>query len=306
LEQDEMRKNGIVLMMTLVLISMILGVVALVLTQSQSINEKAHSVVDYSSTVRILEDLEKQLPQILSSITGAQELDMAMRLPFSVESRSGDFSLNATLSSPYTKININKLLDVNGSVNKPYVDVWMRLFSTHPIADSELLLKLVLDTIDSDRVQRDGDSEIALVRNDFANGQIASMEQFYQIIGHYKMRTRDGSVLKIPWERYIGFEGDKIDINAVNIETLALLLPEVSTDKLRIVTSYRTNAFTTKEEVLRELPELSALYDSFLFVYAPTLSYTVVCNLEITRNGLMQKSLFHYNLLDKKIHYVKM
>lgn len=300
-----MKKNGIVLMMTLVLITVLMGIVALVLTQNSNLSKHINSGFTHSATLRIVNDLERELPSLLSSITGAEELDIAMRLPLQIESKKGDFMLKATLSSPYSKLNINNLCDSNGTLNKSYYDVWLRLFNYYPIADSEIFLKLVLDTIDTDLNERGIDTEIAWTQSDFKNTKIASMEQFSHILERYILLTRDKSVLKIPWEKYVGFEGERVDINAMSHETLSLLLPSVPTETLRQITTYRTKAFTSKEEAIAKEPLLSGIFDPFLFIYQANSDYVLVCDVEISENSHSEKVRFDYSLFTKKISTIE-
>jgi hypothetical protein len=150
--------------MTLILITLLMGIVALVLAQSGRLSRLGGNVFYQSTAQSIVNDLQQHLPIVLSRITGAEELDLALRLPLQVETRKGDFRLKMKLSSPYTRLNINTLEDRNGTINSSNVAVFMEIFTHYPIASPDIFLNLLLDTLDSDTVERGVDTEISLTR----------------------------------------------------------------------------------------------------------------------------------------------
>lgn len=300
-----MKKSGIVLMMTLILITVMMGIVSLILLQSEKLLRLGNTGFSQSSTLRIINDLEQQLPSLLSSITGAEELDLAMRLPLQLETKKGDFILKATLTSPYNRLNINRLMSSDGNISKPHVALMMKIFTEHPIADPDMLLNLVFDTIDSDRVERAKDTEIADSSPDFKNGSIANKEQFNLILARYIKITHDTAVLSLPWKNYIGYEGEKMDLNAVNAQTLALILPATSPEQIRALTQYRTKAFITKEEAISAQSALAPVFDTYFFIYQPNTSYDLLCDVRINENSREEHLKFHYNLLDKKVQHLE-
>lgn len=292
-------------MMTLVLITALMGIVALILTQSSRLSQVSESGYSKSASLSIVSDLERQLPSLLSSITGAEQLDLAMRLPFQLETKKGDFVLKARLYSLYNRLNINRVMSADGKINESYVAVLMKLFAIYPIADPDIFLKLVFDTIDTDSVERGKDTEIAWTRTDFKNGIIANNQQFDMILERYIQLSGDKTVLSIPWNKYIGYEGEKMDFNAVNPETLSLILPSTSPEKIRALTLYRTKAYASKEEAVSAEPSLGALFDSYFFIYYPGLSYNLVCDVRIQENFRKEHVVFRYNLLNKKVQRVE-
>ena len=292
-------------MMTLILITVMMGIVSLVLMQSEKLLRLGNTGFSQSATLRIVNDLEQQLPSLLSAITGAEELDLAMRLPLQLETKKGDFILKASLTSPYGRLNINRLISSDGNISESHVVIMMKIFAVHPIADPDILLKLVFDTIDSDRLERATDTEIAWAYPDFKNGSIANEEQFNLILARYIKITRDTAVLSIPWDVYIGYEGEKMDFNAVNAETLSLILPNTSLEQLRALTLYRTKAFVSKEEAVSTESALSGVFDTYFFIYQPNTSYNLLCDVRISENSREEHLKFHYNLLDKKVQRVE-
>jgi hypothetical protein len=300
-----MRRSGIVLLMTLMLITLLMGIVALVLAQSEKLSQLGGNLFFQSTSQSIVNDLQRQLPILLLGISGADQLDLALRLPLQVETRKGDFRLKMKLSSPYTRLNINTLADQNGTVNTQRVALFMGIFALYPIASPDVFLTLLLDTIDIDTAERGIDTEISLTRPNAKNGAIANEREFNRIVERYLHLTQDSSVLAIPWGRYIGFEGDKMDFNAINEETLSLILTKSSSEKIRSLTRFRTKAFSTKEEVVAAEPALGSVFDTYFFIYTPGISYTLLCDALITQNTHIEHITFHYNLLEKRVHHVE-
>lgn len=292
-------------MMTLILITVMMGIVALVLTQSERLTRLGNNAFSQSASLGIVSDLERQLPSLLSGISGAEQLDVAMRLPLQLENKKGDFILKARLSSPYSRLNINRLMNSDGKINEANVTLWMRLFALYPIADPDMLLKLVFDTIDIDSTERGIDTEIILTRPDFKNGVIANTGQFDTILERYIKLTRDTTVLSIPWNRYIGYDGDKMDFNALNSETLSLILPNEPPEKIRALTLYRTKAYASKDEAIAAEPALGAVFDNYFFIYTPGSSYNLVCDVRLSENAHEEHLRFQYNLLEKKVQRVE-
>jgi hypothetical protein len=287
------------------LITLLMGIVALVLAQSEKLSRLGENVFYKSTSQSIVNDLQRQLPILLSGITRADQLDLALRLPLQIETQKRDFRLKVQLSSPYTSLNINSLLDQNGTINTQKVAVFMGIFTHYPIASPDIFLNLLFDTIDIDTIERAVDTEISLTRPNAKNGTIANEREFNRIVERYLQLTQDRAVLSIPWERYIGFDGDKIDFNALNAETLSLILTSSSPEKIRSLTLYRTKAFSTKEEVIAVEPNLQSLFDTYFFIYTPGISYTLLCDAVVTQNTHIEHIRFQYNLLEKRVHHVE-
>lgn len=300
-----MKRSGIVLMMTLTLIMIMMGIVTLILNQSSSLNQLSQYSFTRPASSRIINDLEKEFPSMLNLVTGAEELDLAMRLPLQIEKENESFKLKVIFASPYSKININHLASAEGSLNESYLSLFNRLFNLSPISQPDVFFNLVLDTIDKDLTERGTGTEIAQEWPDFANGAINTPHQFHQILNRYIELTGDKSILKIAWNDYIGYDGDKMDINAVSPNVLSLILPSLNPENIRSMTQYRTKAFVSKEEAIASAPELSSVFDTYFFVYRTGAPYTLLCDAKLQENFQLQHITFQYDLQDKKVKHVE-
>ncbi|MFZ2890921.1 hypothetical protein [Sulfuricurvum sp.] len=292
-------------MMTLVLIALLMGLTALVLTQNEKLSRLENNAFSKNESMRIVNDLRQQFTSLLSNIHTSEELDLIMRLPLHLKSKNGDFAIKMQFSSPYGRLNVNRLMESDGTINETNMILLMRLLSLYPIADADILIKFIFDTIDTDMNERGIGTEISATNPNFNNGRIANFEQFNRILERYVELTRDTSVLSIPWNRYIGFDGDKIDFNALNPEILALILPNISAEKIRSLTLFRTKAYLTKEEAIAAEPALANLFDNYFFIYTFGQSYTLLCDLRLIENFHEEHLRFQYNLLEKKVKHVE-
>jgi|GEM_PF-1390576 len=300
-----MKKSGIVLMMTLILITVMMGIVALILSQSSYLSKLVQNSFTQNLSMRVVNDLERELPALLSSVKGAEELDLAMRLPLQIEKEDQTFKLKAILTSPYSKININRLISADGSLNESYHLLFTRLFMLYPISQPEVFFNLVSDTIDKDADERGSDTEISLRRPDFQNGAIDTPEEFRQILERYIELSGDTAILAIPWNDYIGFLGEKMDINTVNPQVLALILTDTASEKIRSMSRFKTKAYVSREEAVAAEPQLSPVFDTYFFVYQGGISYILLCDVQLQENFQNQHLTFQYDLLEKKVKHVE-
>lgn len=295
------KRRGIVLMMTLTLITIMMGLITFILTLTNHFLKISSLPFLQNSSLIIINDLEYLLPDLLKDVKGGQELDLLMRLPIQIKTKKEDFTLDITFSSPYKHININNLLTKEGVFNPPTFSLLLGILVRYPIADTNLFLQLLYDTLDTDIIERQNGTEIHLTQPDFKNGSISNFSQFNQILERYIALTQDTAILSIPWHEYIGFEGERIDFNAVDAKTLELALLKVSPENSKKLTTYRTKAFTSKEEVIAQEPTLATTFDTFFFIYKPDMTYNVIGDVYIHQIGQKQHLKFYYNLLTKKI-----
>ncbi len=294
-----MKRRGAVLLMTLLLITIMSGGIALLLSGSDyflRLSERSRSDAEIS---KISSDLKRLLPKMLSKITSAHDLDYAMMLPLSSRSEDGRFTLDASLHSPLGRFNINNVCDTTGKPKDVYSTFLPALFTRYPIAAQETFINILYDTIDTDLAERQSGSEVAAVFSDFHNGSVENLTQFSQIVARYLVLTKDRQILTIPWERLIGFEGDKIDINYVSPELLSLIVPEIDSEMLHRITDLRTAPFESKEQLLSVQPQLSSAYDTWFTIYTSGSSYPLIVNVAMKTNGIESAFSFHTNIQNR-------
>jgi len=135
--------------------------------------------------------------------------------------------------------------------------------------------------------------------SDFHNGSTENMTQFKQIIGRYLAITKDPQILKIPWEKLIGFEGDKIDINYATPEIVSIIAPKINTATLRQITDLRTEPFDSKEKLLSVAPEIASVYDPYFLVYSPGKPYPLIGEVAMQTDGESNGFRFRIDLQNR-------
>lgn len=297
-----MKRRGAVLLMTLLLIAIMSGGIALLLSQSDQLlrlSERSRSDAEIS---KISSDLKRLLPGMLSKIGSAHDLEYAMILPLSSRSTDGRFTLDASLHSSLGRFNINKVCDASGKPVEPYSTLLSAIFTHYPIAAPDTFINILYDTIDTDLAERQAGSEVAAVFPDFHNGSIENFAQFRQIIARYLALTKDRQILAIPWERIIGFEGEKIDINYASPELVALIVPEMDTETLHRITDLRTVPFESKEQVIAAAAQLSPVYDTWFMTYSAGNSYPLIGKVAMEMDGTRSEFEFHIDTLNRMLN----
>ncbi len=297
-----MKRRGAVLLMTLFLITVMSGAIAMLMGESDHMLHVSKRSQDDAQMSKILSDLQRLLPQVLSRINSVNELEYALILPFSSRSSDERFSLEASLHSPYRLFNINTIYDPSGKAKEPYITFVSRIFKHYPIASPDMFINILFDTIDTDLEQRQEGSEIVVYFPDFHNGSIENFAQFEQVIARYLTLTKDSQILKIPWKQLIGFEGEKIDINYVSPEVLSLIAPELDSQTVHRITDLRTQPFESKEQLLSIVPELSSVYDAWFFLYTSGSAYSLIGEVAMKTDEESNAFRFHIDTLKRTLN----
>ncbi|HEX5623517.1 MAG TPA: hypothetical protein VFX57_03640 [Sulfuricurvum sp.] len=294
-----MRHRGAVLLMTLLLIAIMSGGIALLLAQSSYVLNLSQRSRGDAQITKITSDLERILPDTLSKIRTVNDLDAALMLPLSSRSSDGRFTLDISLHSALGVFNINKIANTDGISKDPFAALLPALFARYPIAAPNTFINILLDTIDTDISEREAGSEIVALFPDFHNGSIENVTQFEQIIARYLALTKDTQILNVPWERLIGFEGDKIDINYATPDIVSIIVPRMDAKTLHQVTDLRTAPFESKEQLFSIAPELSPLYNTWFVLYAPGTPYPIIGEVAMQTNGVSNHFRFQFDLQNR-------
>lgn len=298
-EPKAIKRSGAVLLMTLLLIAIMSGGIALVLAQSNHLLQLSQHSRGDAQITKIASDLKRLLPELLSKIESARDLDYFLMLPLSSHSSDNRFSLEASLHSPLGVFNINNVCDTEGKPKEPQASLLSAIFARYPIAAPDTFINIIFDTIDTDLAERQEGSEIVTFFSDFHNGSIVNMTQFEQIIGRYLAITKDPQILEIPWEKLIGFEGEKIDINYASPEIVSIIAPNIDSATLRQITDLRTGSFDSKEKLLSVAPQLSSVYDPYFMIYTPGKPYPLIGEVAMQTDGESNGFRFHIDLQNR-------
>jgi len=170
-----------------------------------------------NQTKVVIKDIQQVLGTITKNIKDPEVLNMILGAYPPISDENGEFTLSFELYSDCKAININTIIqeqnrskpDFVPELRDKFIPIFNYIFDKYRVKDGRLLLNYILDTLDTDVVEREMDTELILKDVAFLNGLIVSREQFDKIIDAYKIRVEDTEVDKIPWEHFFQFSYNK-------------------------------------------------------------------------------------------------
>ncbi len=222
-----MKKKGIALLITIILLAML----SLLLLKNLSISERFiinnHHLKTMASANRLYLDTKQILHVKLHDLNSTEAFALLFAQPISFYEH--DFKMILTLSPLENRLNINHLFK-NGKINEEMLSLLEDILNKHRIVDTHYFIDLLLDTLDSDHGERSYKTEIILYHPFFANTTICSREHFMRIVDYYAQEKNDYGIYDIEWGNYIGFYNEKINLNFTSLPLLRLLLSDPSLD----------------------------------------------------------------------------
>ena len=193
-----MVKKGIALLLTLSFLIISLSIIGSVflLYKKLTNNNFEYSIAENSF---IIESVSSKLKNI--KFNSSNDVDKLFFYKFSLE--KNEFKVFVSFSPVFDRINLNNILR-NNKLNDSMMNFLDLIFDKYNIEDSEFLKALILDTIDTDKEEREDKSEISLYEP-FENGQIYNQKQFQKIIDYYYNITKDKNIYKIPFKDIFSF-----------------------------------------------------------------------------------------------------
>jgi len=207
-------RKSIALLSALLFISIIIVIINSIYNIYTKFNEQNTIYKNITQNSLLIKDIKKFLSNVSDDINSSDDLDLLFS---SFMLNINNTKLNITISPVFDKININ---EIALKKTKPFIKQYLlNILSTYNIKDPEYFIDLILDTIDSDKEERNAYSEIKLIDPSFPNGKIYSFKHFKKILKFYAHERRDEDIFKIPWKKLIYF-GDKkiypIDCKRIN------------------------------------------------------------------------------------------
>jgi len=199
----------------------ILSLISLMIMNSFDLMTKSfkhiENVEKLNQTKVVINDIEKVLSAITKEIKDPETLELLVGAYPPISDEDGLFSLAFELEIMSKAININLIMeDFNKTtpnrvlkVKEKYMPIFEYIFNTYRIRDGEFFLQLLLDTLDTDSIARNLDTEIVLNDINFLNGLIVNRSQFNQIISEYQAKSDDKEILQVPWEDFFYFSYNK-------------------------------------------------------------------------------------------------
>ncbi|MEA1956667.1 MAG: hypothetical protein U9N02_09290 [Campylobacterota bacterium] len=246
LVKNKQAKNGVVLLVTLMLIMLLLGLVTLFLSktkQSKDFVTYSHALNQTSLTMTNLVTFIKQIQLDEESIFYAAGMPYPINL--------GQSDVTVEIDSAQKTININSLIS-DSLKNNITSDKFIDLLIDNKIKEPIFFLNLLQDTIDKDDQSRNN-SEIILEYPTFRNGKIHNSIHFKQIIDYYFSKTGDANIYDFKYEEIFNFTSNSIDMNFISMDAMELLFDDAN--------HYILETISKHEEIYEKLDDLP--FDSY-------------------------------------------
>ena len=191
-------KKSVVLFITLSFLLVMMALLGAIFTIYHNYSKTNESV--YNQTTILIKDIVKSLQSL--DINSSDKVDnILMTIPFS--SNDGDYRGMMDIKPMFNKINLNEYLN-NKKENKT-IDIFLNnILEKYEVADPIFFKALLLDSLDLDKEERQGYSEIILSDENFKNGALR-FKSFNKILKYYAQKRDDKNIFKIPWKKYIFF-----------------------------------------------------------------------------------------------------
>ena len=218
-----MKKRGIALLITLVVIALLGEIVYLSLSFLDKSKKSSHSVENLIQVNLIADDLVKILKNTLKDINSSSELSFIYNKPIEIELKKQKASVSILLKPSSCVININSLVKPNGELDEIYERVWVGISNKYEIRDPSILTNILVDNIKK--------REFYNKKFLFVDGNITNIKHFNQILESYFDKSGDNRIFNIPWEEFIGFENRKIDFNFISPFLLVFMEDMIDIDQ---------------------------------------------------------------------------
>ena len=301
------RRKGIVLLMTLGFIAVITAMIFWSVSISKSRFDKVVALDAENQFAIVFKDFTKLITKIDINSTDALAIFLSMDFPPLVEEKT-KIGLGFHSKSLMDKLNINyilySLVEHETNATHAYHDSYLRrplekFFREYELADPFTMIDFLLDTIDTDDLERASFSEIAAEDFDFREGKIYNFKHFKKIRNHYFKSTRDANVFKITKSEfeeffYFGEPTDPalLDCDSLSVDRAMSLIVE---DEIFIneETDFCAEANNTQMETLNEIYNISQFDNK--------KKYLVKCILNLDTEYALREISFDYDVSTKRI-----
>jgi hypothetical protein len=302
-------KKAIVLLMTIGFIAIISAMVLV----SISVSKRSFDEVVYLDARNqfsiVFKDFVTMLRKNGDKIDTQEKLDglLSIMMPAMVEPKTG-IEFGFDLESQMGKLNINYLLDqiitdINGTKTEFLERPLLNYFSRFELKEPRLLLDIMLDTIDSDDLERAAYSEIASEDYDFTQGSIYSYKHLKKIFDRYYESSRDVNIYRIDkdlWEESFYFADANRSKQLLDCDQL---------DEVETINLITDNRYPNYSEVdfCKELnstddSDLKKLKDIYnISGFDKNKHYLIKCNIIFNNENFKQNLTFDYDLKTARI-----
>lgn len=292
-----MKRNGVVMIITLVLVM----VLTLAILKSTTITQKYfHDITNAQFMVqfnRTFLDITKVISETTKEIKDAKMLSYIIKMPIIISDDKSELQGVLRINSGADTLNINRLLDANGTINQPMYDILYSALTDYRLNDTLFFMALILDALDKDNKERVIDSEFTHKEDArMSDGQTLTKNGFNELLKVYAALRYDGKVYKIPWNKLIRFYGEEMDYNYVSKNIKEILQREYG------INSPYDDSLIKSDEDLSLNQEQKNLFKALgIKYYVPNLK----CDFEFIYKKKSVNAEFTYHIQKKRIENIE-
>ena len=274
-------RKAVALFLTLLFISIAIVIVGSIFSIYQKFSKDTF-YKNISQNSILLRDIKSILDNLSSDLNGSSIKFIFTTIPIS--SKDGNFRALISLKPLFDRVDINEI-----STNK-YVKRYLEnILEYYQVADPIFFENLVLDTLDLDKKERSGGSEIILQNPFFKQGKIYNYQHLMEILNYYAKVLDDKSIYKIPWKElfFFGDGNSIIDCNLIKPKVAKFLGLEVGDN----VSCKSLETFEENKKVMKNLS---------IIPFNKKISYLIEINILYGENNLS----FVYDINKKRIAHI--
>ena len=275
-------KKSVALFLTLVFVISVIIIIGSVFALYEKFSDNTFYKKISQNSV-IIRDINKSLFKLSDKIN--EKNIKYIFTSFLISSNDGNFRALITIIPLTNRVNINEVY--KNRYAKKYLQ---NILEYYQVLDPIFLENLILDTIDLDKNERLGGSEIVLKNPFFKQGKIYNYTHLKQILDYYFNITKDKKIYKIPWRKLFvfGYDSSIIDCNLI------------SKDSAKFLGLHFNSALSCKS--LNEYEENKKIMQNLNIIsYNKNVSYPILINVKYDTEELN----ITYDLNQKRIKDIK-
>lgn len=230
-----MKKRGIVLFTTLMLIMALLSVVMIFLNKTKQTHDAVGKEFALLQTNLVMANLVEYFHDIKFD---EDTIFYGSGVPYGLD--FGDSSVEIVIDSTHKYLNINTLVKFITKKDNPEYSKFVDFLYKYRVKDPELFIDILIDTVDPDKEELNSGSgsEIALKEPLFRNGNIYNQKHFDKIIEYYSLLYNDQEIYKVPFGEMFNFTAPSLDLNFASLNILKIVLDDANSQVLQTIAKH--------------------------------------------------------------------
>ena len=288
-------RKGIVLLVTIMLLLLLLGVMNIFLKSTKETQDDVTYIFALQQTNLVMHNISEYIREMKLD---EQSIFYGSKMSFPLE--IGDALVTLKLDSAQKKININSFIRATITDNL-VADRFLTLLSNYSIQNPSFFLAILQDTLDEDKENRNGESEIVLSYPTFRNKQIYNLKQLEQIKDYYYFKTGDRKIYDFSMNDVFSFYNGTIDMNFISSDILRLLFDDANSYTLELIATHDI-IYDNMKDLPFDNYYTKKIEKGVLGQNLNTKTNIITISVQLNYKAqFISKLLFRYNIKQKKI-----